>query len=83
MANPDVITTTPSVAVNGTLTTNDGGVIPGGTYSVTVTQPSPSTGTITINTATGQYTFTPNPTYTGTTSTTYTICNTAVNPIVL
>jgi gliding motility-associated-like protein len=81
-ANPDVIATTPSVSVTGTLTTNDLGVLPGGTYSVSVTQPSPSTGTILINPATGQYTFVPNPSFTGTAQTTYTICNTSVNPIV-
>jgi gliding motility-associated-like protein len=82
VANPDVITTTPSVTVTGTLTTNDGGVVPGGTYSVTVTQPTSTTGTITVDPATGGYTFTPNPTFTGTTTTTYTLCNTSVNPIV-
>jgi len=82
VANPDVIVTTPSVSTSGTLTTNDNGVVPGATYSVSVTQLPPSTGTITIDPATGQYTFTPNPTYTGSTTTTYTICNTSVNPIV-
>jgi gliding motility-associated-like protein len=82
VANPDVINTTPSVTVTGTLTTNDGGVVPGGTYSVTVTQPTSTTGTITVDPATGGYTFTPNPTFTGTTTTTYTLCNTSVNPIV-
>ena len=82
VANPDAVTTTPSVSTTGTLTTNDNGVVPGATYSVSVTQLPPSTGTITINPATGQYTFTPNPTYTGSTTTTYTICNTSVNPIV-
>ncbi len=82
VANPDVIATTPSVSTTGTLTTNDGGVITGGTYSVTVTQPSSTTGTITVDPATGGYTFTPNPSYTGSTTTTYTICNTSVDPIV-
>ncbi len=62
--------------------TNDGGIVPAGTYSVSVTQPAPSTGTIIINPATGQYTFVPNPSFTGTASTTYTVCNTAVNPTV-
>jgi gliding motility-associated-like protein len=82
VANPDGITTTPGTTTSGTLTTNDGGVVPGGTYSVSVTQTPPTTGTITVNPTTGTYTFTPNPTYTGSTTTTYTICNTAVNPIV-
>lgn len=81
-ANPDIITTTPSVTVSGTLITNDSGIIPGGTYSSSITQPAPGVGTITINPATGQYTFTPSPSYTGTASTTYTLCNTAINPIV-
>lgn len=82
VANTDVIATTPSVSTTGTLTSNDFGVIPGGTYTVSVTQPSPSTGSITINPATGQYTFTPNPSFTGSVVTTYTICNTSVSPIV-
>ncbi|MBK7666383.1 MAG: tandem-95 repeat protein [Sphingobacteriaceae bacterium] len=82
VANPDPIVTTPSVSVTGTLTGNDLGIVPGGTYSVSVTQPAPTTGTITINPATGQYTFVPNPSFTGTAQTTYTVCNTAVNPTV-
>jgi large repetitive protein len=81
-ANPDVIATTPSVTVTGNIITNDSGVAPGGTYSVTVTQPPATTGTIVMNPATGQYTFIPNPSFTGTTLTTYTICNTAVTPVV-
>ena len=80
VANPDFIPTTPSVTTTGTLTTNDLGVVTGGTYSVTVTPLNPSTGTLTVDPATGGYTFTPNPTFTGTASTTYTICNESVNP---
>lgn len=82
VANQDIIATTPSVTTTGTLTTNDLGIVSGGTYSVTLTQPSSLVGTISINPSTGQYTFVPNPSYSGTTSTTYTICNTAVNPVV-
>ncbi len=82
VAVPDIILTTPSVTATGTLTINDLGVVPGATYSVSITQPAPSTGTITLNPTTGQYTFTPNPTFTGSVSTTYTICNTSVSPSV-
>ncbi len=82
VANPDAITTVPSATVTGNLTTNDLGVVPNASYSVSVTQPSSSTGTITVDPATGGYTFTPNASYTGTTTTTYTICNTSVNPVV-
>lgn len=82
LANPDIINTTPSVTTTGSLLTNDSGIVPsiGGTYSVSVTQPSSTNGTITINPTTGQYTFIPNPAFTGTFQTTYTVCNTAVNP---
>ncbi|MCC6372310.1 MAG: tandem-95 repeat protein [Bacteroidia bacterium] len=81
-ANNDVIATTPSVTATGSLATNDLGIVSGGTYSFSVTQPSPAVGTITIDPATGQYTFVPNPSFTGTTLTTYTVCNTSVNPVV-
>jgi hypothetical protein len=79
---PDIITTTPSVSVTWSLTINDLGFINslGATYSVSVTQVSGTTGTLTINPTTGQYTFVPNPSFTGSTQTTYTICNTALNP---
>lgn len=81
-ANTDTINTTPSVTATGTLLTNDNGIVtnPGATYSVSVTQLPTNTGTITVNPSTGQYTFTPNPAYAGTTLTTYTVCNTSVNP---
>ncbi len=81
IANNDPIVTSPSVSVTGSLLTNDNGIVPGATYTVSVTQPSPTTGTITINPTTGQYTFVPNPAFTGTAATTYTVCNTSVNPI--
>ena len=74
--------TTPSVTTTGSLATNDGGVVPGPVYNVSVTPVSPSSGTITVNPSTGGYTFVPNPNFTGTTSTTYTICNASVNPTV-
>ena len=74
IANDDFVPTSPSVTVTGTLTANDNGIVPGGTYSVNATPFNPSTGTITVNPTTGQYTFVPNPTFTGTASTTYTIC---------
>ena len=81
-ANTDTINTTPSVTTTGTLLTNDNGIVtnPGANYSVTVTQLPSGTGTITVNPTTGQYTFVPNPSYAGTTITTYTVCNTSVNP---
>jgi hypothetical protein len=84
VANVDAINTTPSVTTSGTITTNDNGINTsiGGTYTVTLTQPSSSVGTITLNGTTGQYTFVPNPAFTGTSATTYTVCNTALNPTV-
>ncbi|MBK7666384.1 MAG: hypothetical protein IPJ32_02985 [Sphingobacteriaceae bacterium] len=79
VANTNSITTAVNTATTGNLTTND--VIPAGVnINVSVTQPAPTTGTITVNPTTGQYTFTPNPAFTGSASTTYTVCNTTVNP---
>jgi gliding motility-associated-like protein len=79
VANSNTVLTAPNTPTVGNLVTND--IIPAGiTISVTVTQPAATTGTITVNPATGQFTFTPNPTFTGTTVTTYTVCNTSVNP---
>lgn len=81
-ANPDVVNTTPSVSVGGNVLNNDNGIVTNATYSVTITQPASSTGTFVYNPATGQYTFIPNPNFIGTAQTTYTVCNTSVNPVI-
>ena len=79
VANTNTISTAVNTSTTGNLATND--IIPAGvTLSVSVTQPAATTGTITLNPTTGQYTFVPNPAFTGSASTTYTICNTTVNP---
>jgi len=80
VANPDLINTIPLTTTTGSLLSNDTGITAGANYTVTVTQPLPTTGTITINPATGQYTFIPNTLFTGTVQTTYTVCNTSINP---
>ena len=82
VANADQIVTTPSVTATGSLVSNDAGVVSGAIYSVAVTPLNTTTGTLTLNSATGAYTFVPNSSFTGTASTTYTICNTSVNPII-
>lgn len=81
-ANNDIVNTSPGSTATGTLLTNDAGIVSGGNYSVTAGTLAASEGTITINAATGEYTFVPATGFTGTTSTTYTVCNTSVNPIV-
>lgn len=80
VANPDLINTTPLTTTTGSLLTNDGGIVTGGSYSVSITQPAASTGTILLNPATGQYTFIPNILFTGSVQSTYTVCNTGINP---
>jgi gliding motility-associated-like protein len=80
VANSDVINTSPGSTTTGGLLGNDSGVVPGGNYTVSATPLPSSTGTLLVNPATGQYTFIPNPSFTGTASTTYTVCNTSVNP---
>ena len=82
VAHTDVVNTTPSVSVTGSLLTNDNGIVSNANYTVTITQPSPNVGVFVINPVTGQYTFTPSGTFIGTAQTTYTVCNTSVIPIV-
>jgi len=82
LANTDNIITAPSLSVTNSLSTNDNGIVAYGTYIFSVTALNPSVGVILSNTATGQYTFIPNAAFSGTSITTYTLCNTSINPIV-
>lgn len=79
VVNPDLIITAPSVSVTGNVSANDNSTLTGVNYSLTYTPILASTGTLLVN-AIGQYTFIPNPAFTGSAQTTYTVCNTTVNP---
>lgn len=80
VAADDFILTTPSVTATGSLLANDAGIDASANYTVSITQLPAATGTLLINSTTGSYTFIPGSSFTGSTQTTYTVCNTSVNP---